>query len=889
LEFFILAMFWRLFSFVILSAFISFPVLANSAIFPFFFDVPSGHKNFSAIATLKSEGIINGYQDGSFHPDQLVSRAEALKILFAGSQVPVPKSIETRPFPDVSVHDWFAVYTEEGKKREIIKGRGSGNFEPTATINRAEALKMLILVNAVSLSPVLKAPYKDVPVDAWFAPYFEDAKQRGIFDAGENDAVDPSQNITRGELAELIYRYRRNEERKSTDLVGMTSWYGGQVDGDPQYIAAHRTREIGSKIKVTDYATGKSVVLKITGRGPFLPGRILDISKAAFSEISDLGKGVTLVEIEDVPSTMPEGPWVPSKVPPAKKIQSKTAWDNITLDNDFITTVRKGETKVFTGRASGTLVKAFFIDPVDGQDRSFTAPIEKGVFVLPVFFENPGTVNLGIMVGESGSAIAYPITVTDDYQVTSETENRNPAPQNLRMNFDRGSVLLQWDDSVNTVFHIQIRQKSRIKNLFVSGSKDLRIPRKALEGFEPGMVLIAVSGAYSENSSSLHLQTRWSGKSLLFIPVIPHFSEDTDSSVSFSTFPYTFVAGKNIVFAGTSETPLSPHAMVIDPNGTLEEIPLTMSGKNFSLSFSPRGIGTHVVEISGADGIELVTQEVVPEGFFPILPNKEDLVFPIPKSFEKEAERKQGFDLVNAFRTANGISALTRDAHLDELAQFRADDMVKRHYFSHTSPDGKTADDIRLSFAIKTPISENISTSPSIAASSFGLEASASHRSALLDTQNTQVGIGIAILPNTKERVVVQIFSGENLSDADISGIRKNILEILAERRNGNALLSNIELEGIGNEWSTVMAKKGEHDFSFSSGENIQDLLKKGGVVDDGFYFVGAFLRKSDLLDFLKNDTATVPSLLKSSLHEVGIGITISPEGVLFLTLIGTE
>ena len=58
---------------------------AKSPRFPFFSDVPTTHKNFSAITRLETLGTINGYKDGSFHPDQAVSRAEALKILLLGS------------------------------------------------------------------------------------------------------------------------------------------------------------------------------------------------------------------------------------------------------------------------------------------------------------------------------------------------------------------------------------------------------------------------------------------------------------------------------------------------------------------------------------------------------------------------------------------------------------------------------------------------------------------------------------------------------------------------------------------------------------------------------------------------------------------------------------
>ncbi len=881
---------FRIWISILFSFFLASSTFASSPIFPFFFDVSVFHKNFPAISELKNKGIIQGYADGTFHPDQLISRAEAIKILLMGSQVSVPQTTKTRSFPDVSPNDWFAPSVQEAKSLKIIKGREGGNFEPNANINRAEALKMLILVNGKEPSPVNKNIHTDVLSDSWYAPYFQEATARGIFDAGENDFVHPSDDLTRGELAEMMYRYRRHEERKTTDVVGVASWYNGRnATEEPQYTGAHRTREMGSKIKVTDENTGKSVVITIDDRGPFLPGRILDISRNAFEEISSLGKGVTLLEIEDVSGDTPTGPWIPSRNPPEKEKIPPTAWDGIQLNTAVVSVARKGETKTLTGTANGTQVRAFFKDPLNGKERLFSAPIINSVFTLPIFFENPGKIDLGIILGDSGTSKVYPMVITDQYDVSSETQNANPAPQNVRVIMRGSNAVLQWDDTLNNIFHIQIRQQSRIKNLFVSGSSELVFPRSALDGFSSGMVLLSIAGAYSPDTSSLHLQTRWSGKNLLSFPILQYFPESKDASVTLEKASYVLEEGKEIFISGKSKKSFSSDALVIFPNGDIEKFPLKKDGEHFSLTVASRAIGTHVIEISGLDGIELLTLSAVPEGFFPILPNAEDRGFEKPTVFLKDSERDQGVVLVNSFRIANGILPLKRESSLDALAQMRADDMVKRNYFSHTAPDNTTADDLRLSFGVKTPVLENIATGMSIASSSFGLENSASHRKALLNANISRVGIGIAVLPNTNERVVVQIFAGEAFASSDLPGIREEALKILAERRGSNALLSDIELEGIGNSWSTIMAEKGEHSFSFASGESIEQSLKKGGVTKESIIFVGQLLQKEDFFELLKTDTQWISSFLKPSLREIGIGLFISPEGVLFVTLIGTE
>jgi rare lipoprotein A len=62
--------------------------------------------------------------------------------------------------------------------------------------------------------------------------------------------------------------------------------------------AAHRKIPFGTNVKVTNVKNGKSVVVKINDRGPFVKGRIIDLSGAAFSSIGKMKSGVIQVNIE---------------------------------------------------------------------------------------------------------------------------------------------------------------------------------------------------------------------------------------------------------------------------------------------------------------------------------------------------------------------------------------------------------------------------------------------------------------------------------------------------------------------------------------------------------------------------------------------------------------
>ena len=64
--------------------------------------------------------------------------------------------------------------------------------------------------------------------------------------------------------------------------------------------AAHKTLPFGAHVKVTNTANGKSVIVNINDRGPFVKGRIIDLSKSAFSSIGNISAGIIEVKIEVV-------------------------------------------------------------------------------------------------------------------------------------------------------------------------------------------------------------------------------------------------------------------------------------------------------------------------------------------------------------------------------------------------------------------------------------------------------------------------------------------------------------------------------------------------------------------------------------------------------------
>jgi len=100
--------------------------------------------------------------------------------------------------------------------------------------------------------------------------------------------------------------------------TGIASWYGapyhnrrgsnGEIYDMNAMTAAHRTLPLGSIVRVTELQNHNSVIVRITDRGPFVEGRIIDLSQAAARKLGLVQKGTAQVEVDLLKSPAPVGP-----------------------------------------------------------------------------------------------------------------------------------------------------------------------------------------------------------------------------------------------------------------------------------------------------------------------------------------------------------------------------------------------------------------------------------------------------------------------------------------------------------------------------------------------------------------------------------------------------
>ena len=103
--------------------------------------------------------------------------------------------------------------------------------------------------------------------------------------------------------------------------IGVASWYGEKFQGSPTasgelydmngLTCANRKLPLGTRIRVTNLQNKRFVVLRINDRGPVIPSRLLDVSKAAARSLGFVRAGLATVRVEIVPSASISTPCVP--------------------------------------------------------------------------------------------------------------------------------------------------------------------------------------------------------------------------------------------------------------------------------------------------------------------------------------------------------------------------------------------------------------------------------------------------------------------------------------------------------------------------------------------------------------------------------------------------
>jgi rare lipoprotein A len=110
--------------------------------------------------------------------------------------------------------------------------------------------------------------------------------------------------------AVVLFVYGLMEFHDLYSMTGIASWYGrrfmgkktasGEVFDPEKMTAAHRRLAMGTLVRVTNLKNGRQVMVRINDRGPYIPGRIIDLSRAAARTMDMIERGLAPVRMEIV-------------------------------------------------------------------------------------------------------------------------------------------------------------------------------------------------------------------------------------------------------------------------------------------------------------------------------------------------------------------------------------------------------------------------------------------------------------------------------------------------------------------------------------------------------------------------------------------------------------
>lgn len=201
-----------------------------------FMDISADHKAYGDLAVLYLRGVIQGYTDGSFRPDNVITREEFVKIDLGAickdcdsysknHEAELMAEYEQDPFPDTDINPELLTCVAEAKVEGIVSGYAGGSdagyFVPRQNISRAEATKVLVETAGYEV----QAPESDEP---WYMGYVRSAQEHNLFPEGSTQSTAWLEAfITRAEFVMMAVNLIEDKDCRVADSDG-----GGVDDFD---------------------------------------------------------------------------------------------------------------------------------------------------------------------------------------------------------------------------------------------------------------------------------------------------------------------------------------------------------------------------------------------------------------------------------------------------------------------------------------------------------------------------------------------------------------------------------------------------------------------------------------------------------------------------------
>jgi hypothetical protein len=168
-----------------------------------FKDVTNGYWSKLPIEYLATLQIITGYPDATFRPEATITRAELTTLLMKTKS---EGSTASNVFADVPTRHWAAPYIAAAASGKVVGGYPDGTFRPNNSITRAEGLAVITRFADLPKPKEKVALYKDVAARNWAYETIASAKEAGYLDYITEEYFYPKSALKRGEVAYLLFK-----------------------------------------------------------------------------------------------------------------------------------------------------------------------------------------------------------------------------------------------------------------------------------------------------------------------------------------------------------------------------------------------------------------------------------------------------------------------------------------------------------------------------------------------------------------------------------------------------------------------------------------------------------------------------------------------------------
>lgn len=181
------------------------PIKADAATFK---DVPTNNSHYASIENLASKNILSGYSDGTFKPNNYVTRAQAAKIIAKTLNL-TPNNQARQQFTDVPKSSEYFHAIQALHERKIISGYSTDNtFRPNERLSRAQMAKILTRAFSLEQAKTITYPFRDIPSHSSFKYDIQTIFNAGITNGTSATTFSPNASVTRGQMASFVVRAR---------------------------------------------------------------------------------------------------------------------------------------------------------------------------------------------------------------------------------------------------------------------------------------------------------------------------------------------------------------------------------------------------------------------------------------------------------------------------------------------------------------------------------------------------------------------------------------------------------------------------------------------------------------------------------------------------------